>query len=94
MGRNVLLLYMSIFNKNPKIRTQTQTNEGAVRYLIEEGETPDCILALCSERVRKEAKEMPDGSTRHHAGIFSRCVAQGGHPGRAAGGDRSAGQHG
>ena len=64
MGRNVLLLYMSIFNKNPKIRTQTQTNEGAVRYLIEEGETPDCILALCSEGVRKEAKEMPDGSTR------------------------------
>lgn len=63
MGRNVLLLYMSIFNKNPKIQTQTQTNEGAVRYLIEEGETPDCILALCSERVRKEAKEMPDGST-------------------------------
>lgn len=64
MVRNVLLLYMSIFNKNPKIQTQTQTNEGAVRYLIEEGETPDCILALCSERVRKEAKEMPDGSTR------------------------------
>lgn len=64
MGRSVLLLYMSIFNKNPKIQTQTQTNEGAVRYLIEEGETPDCILALCSERVRKEAKEMPDGSTR------------------------------
>ena len=64
MGRNVLLLYMSIFNKNPKIQPQTQTNEGAVRYLIEEGETPDCILALCSERVRKEAKEMPDGSTR------------------------------
>lgn len=63
MGRNVLLLYMSIFNKNPKIQTQTQTNEGAVRYLIEEGETLDCILALCSERVRKEAKEMPDGST-------------------------------
>ena len=62
MGRNVLLLYMSIFNKNPKI--QTQTNEGAVRYLIEEGETPDCILALCSETVRKKAKEMPDGSTR------------------------------
>ena len=49
MGRNVLLLYMSIFNKNPKIQTQTQTNEGAVRYLIEEGETPDCILALCSD---------------------------------------------
>ena len=64
MGRNVLLLYMSIFNKNPKIQTQTQTNEGAVRYLIKEKETPDCILALCSERVRKEAKEMPDGSTR------------------------------
>ena len=60
MGRNVLLLYMS--PKNPKYTTQT--NEGAVRYLIEEGETPDCILALCSERVRKEAKEMPDGSTR------------------------------
>ena len=64
MGRDVLLLYMSIFNKNPKIQTQTQTNEGAVRYLIKEKETPDCILALCSERVRKEAKEMPDGSTR------------------------------
>lgn len=64
MGRNVLLLYMSIFNKNPKIQTQTQTNEGAVRYLIEEGETPDCILALCSETVRKKAVvEMPDGST-------------------------------
>lgn len=60
MGRDVLLLYMS--PKNPKYTTQT--NEGAVRYLIEEGETPDCILALCSERVRKEAKEMPDGSTR------------------------------
>ena len=64
MGRNVLLLYMSIFNKNPKIRTQTQTNEGAVRYLIKEKETPDCILALCSETVRKKAVvEMPDGST-------------------------------
>ena len=62
MGRNVLLLYMSIFSKNPNI--QTQTNESAVRYLIKEKETPDCILALCSERVRKEAKEMPDGSTR------------------------------
>ena len=37
MGRNVLLLYRSIFNKNQKIQTQTQTNEGAVRYLIEEG---------------------------------------------------------
>lgn len=60
MGRDVLLLYMS--PKNPKYTTQT--NEGAVRYLIKEKETPDCILALCSERVRKEAKEMPDGSTR------------------------------
>ena len=60
MGRNVLLLYMSPKNPNYK----TQTNEGAVRYLIKEKETPDCILALCSERVRKEAKEMPDGSTR------------------------------
>lgn len=59
MGRDVLLLYMS--PKNPKYTTQT--NEGAVRYLIKEKETPDCILALCSERVRKEAKEMPDGST-------------------------------
>lgn len=60
MGRNVLLLYMS--PKNPKYTTQT--NEGAVRYLIEEGETPDCILALCSETVRKKAVvEMPDGST-------------------------------
>ena len=63
MGRNVLLLYMSIFNKNPKIRTQTQTNEGAVRYLIEEGETPDCILALCSER--DAGRQHP-----HHAGIL------------------------
>ena len=60
MGRDVLLLYMSPKNQNYK----TQTNEGAVRYLIKEKETPDCILALCSERVRKEAKEMPDGSTR------------------------------
>lgn len=64
MGRNVLLLYMSVFNKNPKIQTQTQTNESAVQKLIEKGETPDCILALCSETVRKKAKEMPDGSTR------------------------------
>lgn len=62
MGRNVLLLYMSIFSKNPKIHTQT--NESAVRYLIKEKETPDCILALCSEKVRKEAEvKMPDGST-------------------------------
>ncbi len=62
MGRNVLLLYMSIFNKNPKIQTQTQTNEGAVRYLMKEKETPDCILALCSETVRKKAVvEMADG---------------------------------
>lgn len=60
MGRNVLLLYMS--PKNPKYTTQT--NEGAVRYLIKEKETPDCILALCSETVRKKAVvEMPDGST-------------------------------
>ena len=59
MGRDVLLLYMSPKNPNYK----TQTNEGAVRYLIKEKEPPDCILALCSERVRKEAKEMPDGST-------------------------------
>lgn len=64
MGRNVLLLYMSVFNKNPKLQTQTQTNESAVQKLIEKGETPDCILALCSETVRKKAKEMPDGSTR------------------------------
>ena len=60
MGRDVLLLYMS--PKNPKYTTQT--NEGAVRYLIKEKETPDCILALCSETVRKKAMvEMPDGST-------------------------------
>ncbi len=52
MGRDVLLLYMS--PKNPKYTTQT--NEGAVRYLIKEKETPDCILALCSETVRKEAR--------------------------------------
>ena len=56
MGRDVLLLYMS--PKNPKYTTQT--NEGAVRYLIKEKETPDCILALCSETVRKKAVvEMP-----------------------------------
>ena len=61
MGRDVLLLYMSPKNPNYK----TQTNEGAVRYLIKEKETPDCILALCSETVRKKAVvEMPDGSTR------------------------------
>ena len=60
MGRDVLLLYMSPKNANYK----TQTNEGAVRYLIKEKETPDCILALCSETVRKKAMvEMPDGST-------------------------------
>lgn len=60
MGRDVLLLYMS--PKKPKYTTQT--NEGAVRYLIKEKETPDCILALCSETVRKKAVvEMPDGST-------------------------------
>ena len=60
MGRDVLLLYMSPKNPNYK----TQTNEGAVRYLIKEKETPDCILALCSETVRKKAMvEMPDGST-------------------------------
>lgn len=60
MGRDVLLLYMSPKNPNYK----TQTNEGAVRYLIKEKEPPDCILALCSETVRKKAVvEMPDGST-------------------------------
>ena len=60
MGRDVLLLYMSPKNPNYK----TQTNEGAVRYLIKEKETPDCILALCSETVRKKAVvEMADGST-------------------------------
>lgn len=60
MGRDVLLLYMSPKNPNYK----TQTNEGAVRYLIKEKETPDCILALCSETVRKKAVvEMPDSST-------------------------------
>ncbi|WP_416453149.1 TM1812 family CRISPR-associated protein [Faecalibacterium prausnitzii] len=48
--------------KNPNYKTQT--NEGAVRYLIKEKETPDCILALCSETVRKKAVvEMPDGRT-------------------------------
>ena len=44
MGRDVLLLYMSPKNPNYK----TQTNEGAVRYLIKEKETPDCILAPVS----------------------------------------------
>ena len=48
MGRDVLLLYMSPKNPNYK----TQTNEGAVRYLIKEKETPDCILALDRKSTR------------------------------------------
>ena len=65
MGRNVLLLYMSQFNfpaKNPNIRTQT--NEAAVLELKKHKEGPDCILALCSERVRnKRTVTLPDGSS-------------------------------
>ena len=64
MGRNVLLLYMSQFYfpaKNPVIRTQT--NEAAVRELNQNKEGPDCILALCSERVRSEKTVTPPGGT-------------------------------
>ena len=44
MERNVLLLYMSPFGKNPNIHTQT--NEAAVLELKKHKEGPDCILAL------------------------------------------------
>lgn len=64
MGRNVLLLYMSQFYlpaKNPAIHTQT--NEAAVRDLKKHKESPDCILALCSERVRSsKTVTLPDGT--------------------------------
>lgn len=64
MGRNVLLLYMSQFYfpaKNPAIRTQT--NEAAVLELKKYKEGPDCILALCSERVRNsKTVTLPDGT--------------------------------
>ena len=66
MGRKVLLLYMSQFRfsaNDPKIRTQT--NEAAVRELKQYEEGPDCILALCSERVRSEKTvTLPDGTAR------------------------------
>lgn len=47
MERNVLLLYMSPFGRNPNIHTQT--NEAAVQELRKHKEGPDYILALCSE---------------------------------------------
>ena len=45
MERNVLLLYMSSFGKNPNIHTQT--NEAAVLELKKHKEGPDCILCAC-----------------------------------------------
>ena len=62
MERNVLLLYMSPFGKNPNIHTQT--NEAAVLELKKHKEGPDCILALCSELVRTSPTvHLPDGKT-------------------------------
>lgn len=62
MERNVLLLYMSLFGKNPDIHTQT--NEAAVLELKKHKEGPDCILALCSELVRiSPTVHLPDGKT-------------------------------
>ena len=62
MKRNVLLLYMSPFGKNPNIHTQT--NEAAVLELKKHKEGPDCILALCSELVRTSPTvHLPDGKT-------------------------------
>lgn len=62
MERNVLLLYMSPFGKNPNIHTQT--NEAAVLELKKHKEGPDCILALCSELVRSSPTvHLPDGKT-------------------------------
>ena len=64
MGRNVLLLYMSPFYfpaNNSNIRTQT--NEAAVLELKKHKEGPDCILALCSERVRNSKTVTLPGST-------------------------------
>ena len=94
MGRNVLLLYMSIFNKNPKIQTQTQTNEGAVRYLIEEGRPRTafwhCAARGCAKK-RKRCRTAAPAPRWNTSGI---AFAQGAHPGRTAGGDRGAGQHG
>ena len=62
MERNVLLLYMSPFGRNPNIHTQT--NEAAVQELRKHKEGPDYILALCSELVRtKPTVHLPDGKT-------------------------------
>ena len=62
MERNVLLLYMSPFGKNPNIHTQT--NEAAVLELKKHKEGLDCILALCSELVRTSPTvHLPDGKT-------------------------------
>lgn len=64
MGRNILLLYMSQFYfpaKNPSI--STQTNEAAVQEMQKYKEEPDCIFALCSERVRgNKTVTLPDGT--------------------------------
>lgn len=93
MERSVLLLYMSPFSKNPNIHTQT--NEAAVLELKKHKEGPDCILALCSELVRTSPTvHLPDGKTCTTVEYF-RCIpAFGGHSGRAACSDPSAGQHG
>ena len=62
MERNVLLLYMSPFGRNPNIHTQT--NEAAVQELRKHKEGPDYILALCSELVRtRPTVHLPDGKT-------------------------------
>ena len=62
MERNVLLLYMSPFGRNPNIHTQT--NEAAVQELRKHKEGPDYILALCSELVcTKPTVHLPDGKT-------------------------------
>ena len=62
MERNVLLLYMSPFGKNPNIHTQT--NEAVVRERKKKKEGPDCVLALCSELVRTSPTvHLPNGKT-------------------------------
>lgn len=93
MERNVLLLYMSPFGKNPNIHTQT--NEAAVLELKKHKEGPDCILALCSELVRTSPTvHLPDGKTcttvEYFRDVFClrRAFRQSGL------GDPGAGQHG
>ncbi|MGN0707203.1 MAG: TM1812 family CRISPR-associated protein [Faecalibacterium sp.] len=58
MGKNVLLLYLSLYNPKPasngKSYERAQTNEAAVREMKRLREGPDRILALCSESVRQK----------------------------------------